>query len=214
MVSGFFDGYFLFTITAVACFGSLAVIVIENKVAGNANLMHPMIPVLWNRSGLFQIQIPRVCFPTMALLQFFCANLQLEFNQSGITALLGFQIILDHRMVFRADPFVHRILYVSGPRQHIQLGIAPFLFYAVVGDETHIFLIQIQFKCRQFSSCLHWLSQEKRYFQNIPLHQASKVHTNTIPSAVKIVITISVLQFVLFCGSHHRRCCFLLSELK
>ena len=141
----YFDRHFLFAVGTVTCFGAALFIVVVNVILQNGNLIHPAAPVLWKLRHLFHILIPWVSFPPVPLFELFITHIPLKLPDCLYRFFIDVQICLYRCLIFIADPVGFGIPVLPLPVQSVQLGFAPFLYQAVIGNKLPLFFIQIHF---------------------------------------------------------------------
>ena len=101
-----FQRHFLFTIGAVAVFGTASAVVIEDVVCLDTHRIDPSLPVFRQRRCLCQFCIPRIGLLSVTALQFSVAHSQLEPQNCPIRIfLIRGQILKNLYGVFVADPY-------------------------------------------------------------------------------------------------------------
>lgn len=107
--------------------------------------IHPAAPVLWKLRHLFHILIPWVSFPPVPLFELFITHIPLKLPDCLYRFFIDVQICLYRCLIFITDPVGFGIPVLPLPVQSVQLGFAPFLYQAVIGNKLPLFFIQIHF---------------------------------------------------------------------
>ena len=141
----YLDRYFLFAVGTITCFGAALFVVVVNVILPDGNLIHPSTPVLRKFRHLFHIFIPWISFPPVPLFELFIAHIPLKLQDGLYRFFINVQICLYRCLIFLADPVGFGIPVLPLPVQSVQLGFAPFLYQAVIGNKLPLFFIQIHF---------------------------------------------------------------------